>query len=256
MTVMDAAYRFHRDPGALHLAWPQASSARQADHRRESPPSENLGGGRRASTKKARRLLARPRPEGRYVGARGPSGSMGGSRMPAASAARGQGSAHLMFGPAPPRKRLIVPGFSPARPHHGGRTSPTVRPRARSSGKYESEAAPLIGPWIAIKIRQLPCADVVASLGVLAPLRIDQSFASGSSFISLNGGRGVNHFPQAPGARSARLATRIRARRSRAVRAASQPGPAAVRNSPPKARGTPCHVMAGLASWFRVSGHP
>ena len=33
------------------------------------------------------------------------------------------------------------------------------------------------------------------------------------------------HFPQAPGARSARLATRIRARRSRAVRAASQPGP-------------------------------
>ena len=33
------------------------------------------------------------------------------------------------------------------------------------------------------------------------------------------------HFPQAPGARSARLATRIRARRSRAVRAGSQLGP-------------------------------
>ena len=33
------------------------------------------------------------------------------------------------------------------------------------------------------------------------------------------------HFPQAPGAHSVRLATRIRARRSRAVRAASQPGP-------------------------------
>ena len=46
-----------------------------------------------------------------------------------------------------------------------------------------------------------------------------------SSFISLNGGREVNHFPQAPGAHSVRLATRIRARRSRAVRAASQPGP-------------------------------
>ncbi len=30
-----------------------------------------------------------------------------------------------------------------------------------------------------------------------------------SSFISLNGGREVNHFPQAPGARSARLATRF-----------------------------------------------
>ena len=47
----------------------------------------------------------------------------------------------------------------------------------------------------------------------------------GCFFKSLNGGREVNHFPQAPGARSARLATRIRARRSRAVRAASQPGP-------------------------------
>ena len=38
----------------------------------------------------------------------------------------------------------------------------------------------LIRPWSRSKSRQLPCADVAASLGVLAPLRIDQSFASGS----------------------------------------------------------------------------
>ena len=40
----------------------------------------------------------------------------------------------------------------------------------------------LIRPWSPSKSHQLPCADVVASLGVLAPLRIDQSFASGSAF--------------------------------------------------------------------------
>ena len=81
-----------------------------------------------------------------------------------------------------------------------------------------------------------------------------ENVSEASSSISLNGGREVNHFPQAPGAHSVRLATRIRARRSRAVRAASQPGPAAVRNSPPKARGAPCHVMAGLAR--TGSGYP
>ena len=43
--------------------------------------------------------------------------------------------------------------------------------------------------------------------------------------LSLNGGRELNHFPQAPGAHSVRLATRLRARRSRAVRSAAQPGP-------------------------------
>ena len=41
----------------------------------------------------------------------------------------------------------------------------------------------LIRPWSPSKSRQLPCPDVVASLGVLAPLRIDQSFASGSGDI-------------------------------------------------------------------------
>ena len=38
----------------------------------------------------------------------------------------------------------------------------------------------LIRPWSPSKSHQLPCADVVASSGVLAPLRIDQNFASGS----------------------------------------------------------------------------
>ena len=52
-------------------------------------------------------------------------------------------------------------------------------------------------------------------------------------------------FPSTAGARSARLPTRHSARR--AVRALRTCGPAAVRNSPPKARGAPCHVMAGLS---------
>ena len=84
-----------------------------------------------------------------------------------------------------------------------------------------------------------------------------ENVSEASSSISLNGGREVNHFPQAPGAHSVRLATRIRARRGRAVRAASQPGPAAVRNSPPpKARGAPCHVMAGLVPAIHRAAHP
>ena len=45
----------------------------------------------------------------------------------------------------------------------------------------------LIRPWSPSKSHQLPCADVVASLGVLAPLRIDQSFASGSEDTDFSG---------------------------------------------------------------------
>ena len=53
--------------------------------------------------------------------------------------------------------------------------------RPKFDENTESEAVPtLIRPWSPSKSHQLPCADVVASLGVLAPLRIDQSFASGS----------------------------------------------------------------------------
>ena len=53
--------------------------------------------------------------------------------------------------------------------------------RPKFDENTESEAVPTpIRLWSPSKSHQLPCADVVASLGVLAPLRIDQSFASGS----------------------------------------------------------------------------
>ena len=56
--------------------------------------------------------------------------------------------------------------------------------RPKFDENTESEAVPtLIRPWSPSKSHQLPCADVVASLGVLAPLRIDQNFASGSKVI-------------------------------------------------------------------------
>ena len=59
--------------------------------------------------------------------------------------------------------------------------------RPKFDENTESEAVPtLIRPWSRSKSHQLPCADVVASLGVLAPLRIDQSFASGSSGFKLS----------------------------------------------------------------------
>ena len=51
----------------------------------------------------------------------------------------------------------------------------------RVNGRLKDEfGGRQIRPWSRSKSRQLPCADVAASLGVLAPLRIDQSFASGS----------------------------------------------------------------------------
>ena len=68
------------------------------------------------------------------------------------------------------------------------------------------------------------------------------------------------HFPQRRALRTCgpvhlnATASPVPTWRSRAVRAALQPGPAAVRNSPPKARGAPCHVMAGLAR--TGSGYP
>ena len=127
--------------------------------------------------------------------ARGPGGSMGGSRMSSAaamSACAGTNKvlAHLMFGmtvlTASQLMRLIVPAdlvrlvsfaitaaVLPVR--RCGQT------RLKLGENTESEAAStLIRPWSRSKSRQLPCADVAASLGVLAPLRIDQSFASGS----------------------------------------------------------------------------
>ena len=64
-----------------------------------------------------------------------------------------------------------------------------------------------------------------------------------SSFISLNGGRSLRSLAYAP----------FGAARSRALRTC---GPAAVRNSPPKARGAPCHVMAGLVPAIHRAAHP
>ena len=58
--------------------------------------------------------------------------------------------------------------------------------RPKFDENTESEAVPTpIRLWSPSKSHQLPCADVVASLGVLAPLRIDQSFASGSFDMKL-----------------------------------------------------------------------
>ena len=73
-----------------------------------------------------------------------------------------------------------------------------------------------------------------------------ENVSEASSSISLNGGRSLRSLAYAP----------FGARRSRAVRAASQPGPAAVRNSPPKARSAPCHVMAGLVPAIHRAAHP
>ena len=68
-----------------------------------------------------------------------------------------------------------------------------------------------------------------------------ENVSEASSFISLNGGRSLRSLAYAP----------FGAARSRALRTC---GPAAVRNSPPKARGAPCHVMAGPAR--TGSGYP
>ena len=68
-----------------------------------------------------------------------------------------------------------------------------------------------------------------------------ENVSEASSSISLNGGRSLRSLAYAP----------FGAARSRALRTC---GPAAVRNSPPKARGAPCHVMAGPAR--TGSGYP
>ena len=57
--------------------------------------------------------------------------------------------------------------------------APEVRRKYRIGGCANADPT-----WSPSKSHQLPCADVVASLGVLAPLRIDQSFASGSEVLA------------------------------------------------------------------------
>ena len=70
------------DLGALHLAWPQA------DHRRESPPLRSKCRIALKREKKARRTLGQRLSRGASLrrAFRGPSGSMGGSRMSSAAA--------------------------------------------------------------------------------------------------------------------------------------------------------------------------
>ena len=98
--------------------------------------------------------------------------------------------AHLMFGmtaadsqpaDAPHRSADLVRLVSFAITAAVLPVRPCGQTRLKLGENTESETAPtLIRPWSRSKSRQLPGADVVASLGVLAPLQIDQSFASGS----------------------------------------------------------------------------
>ena len=140
--------------------------------------------------KKARRTLGLVFPEERrYVVRSGSSGSMGGSRMSSAAA-----MSALRQGSRPPHVRHDRADGQPADAPY--RSADLVRlvsfaitvaallerrcgqMRPKFDENTESEAVPtLIRPWSRSKSRQLPCADA-ASLGVLAPLRIDQSFAS------------------------------------------------------------------------------
>ena len=124
----------------------------------------------------------------------------------AAKAARAAPGAGQAPGQAPPRKGLSPEAVAAIRE--------AVEGRPRPPGRAVTSAP--VDPWNPSESHLIP----------LNPGESRPENVSGvSSFISLNGGREVNHFPQAPGAHSVRLATRIRARRSRAVRAASQPGP-------------------------------
>ena len=109
-------------------------------------------------------------------------------------------------GQAPVRKGLSPEAVAAIREVVEGRPRPPER---------AVTSAP-VDPWNPAESHLIPLNP-----GESRPENVSGVYSS----ISLNGGREVNHFPQAPGAHSVRLATRIRARRGRAVRAASQPGP-------------------------------
>ena len=99
-------------------------------------------------------------------------------------------------------------GHAPVKRPGGGRF-PDTRIPGTSPGKsgHDEEGGPV--GWIASPRTQTATA--------CSPSPPTISYPSGA-------GQEVNHFPQTPGAHSVRLASRIRARRGRAVRAASQPG--------------------------------
>ena len=166
----------------------------------------------------------------------------------AAKAARAAPGAGQAAGQAPVRKGLSPEAVAAIREAVEGRPRPPER--AVSSAPVD--------PWNPAESQLIPLNP-----GESRP----ENVSDVSSSISLNGGRSLRSLAYAPygAARSRALrtcgpvhlnatASPIPTWRSRAVRAASQPGPAAVRNSPPKARGAPCHVMAGPAR--TGSGYP
>ena len=137
----------------------------------------------------------------------------------AAKAARAAPGAGQAPGQAPPRKGLSPEAVAAIREVVEGRPRPPER---------AVTSAP-VDPWNPAESHLIPLNP-----GESRPENVSEA----SSSISLNGGRSLRSLAYAP----------FGAARSRALRTC---GPAAVRNSPPKARGAPCHVMAGL-----VSGHP
>ena len=140
----------------------------------------------------------------------------------AAKAARAAPGAGQAPGQAPVRKGLSPEAVAAIREAVEGRPRPPER---------AVTSAP-VDPWNPAESQ-------------LIPLNPDESrpenVSEASSSISLNGGRSLRSLAYAP----------FGAARSRALRTC---GPAAVRNSPPKARSAPCHVMAGLAR--TGSGYP
>ena len=142
----------------------------------------------------------------------------------AAKAAPGAGQAP---GQAPPRKGLSPEAVAAIREVVEGRPRPPER---------AVTSAP-VDPWNPAKSR-------ISQLIPLNPGESRPENVSGvSTFKSLDGGRELRSLAYAP----------FGAARSRALRTC---GPAAVRNSPPKARGAPCHVMAGLVPAIHRAAHP
>ena len=139
----------------------------------------------------------------------------------AAKAAPGAGQA---TGQAPVRKGLSPEAVAAIRE--------AVEGRPRPPGRAVSSAP--VDPWNPAKSHLIPLNP-----GESRPENVSQA----SSSISLNGGRSLRSLAYAP----------FGAARSRALRTC---GPAAVRNSPPKARSAPCHVMAGLVPAIHRAAHP
>ena len=142
----------------------------------------------------------------------------------AAKAARAAPGAGQAPGQAPPRKGLSPEAVAAIRE--------VVEGRPRPPGRAVSSAP--VDPWNPAESHLIPLNP-----GESRPENVSEA----SSSISLNGGRSLRSLAYAP----------FGAARSRALRTC---GPAAVRNSPPKARGAPCHVMAGLVPAIHTAAHP